>query len=472
MNGPIRHVAIVCMAMFLALMINVTVANVTRQEPLNANQQNRRVMDARFAQDRGAILVGNTPIAQSAAVKDQYKYQRSYPKAELYAPITGYYSYLYGSTGLESSMSEQLSGQDNSQFLNRMIDAAAGRTPKGASVETTIDAKAQQAAWDGLGTKTGAVVAIDTKTGAIKAMVSTPGFDPNKLATHDLAASQKTWKSLNADASKPMLNRATRNIYSPGSTFKLVVAAAALESGLTPDSKVDATNYKLPGSTRVIAENCGGSKITLEHSLKVSCNPSFARLGASLGQDALRAQAEKFGFGQKFLPELGAVASRFPDNLDSAQTAMSSLGEYEVAATPLQMAMIAAAIANDGVVMEPYVVSRVRSPDLEVLSQAEPKQASVAVSQATAAELRQMMEVVVASGTGTQAKISGLEIGGKTGTAVTDRVRLPYTWFVGYAKELDVAVCVFVEDAQTTTNEATGGRIAAPIARAVWEALR
>jgi len=473
MNSPIRRVAILCMVMFLALMANLTYSTVFRQDALNANPQNRRVTDARFAQDRGAILVGNAAIAQTKPVKDRFKYQRSYAKGPLYAPVTGYYSYLYGSTGLEWSHSAQLSGQARGQLIDRLIAQAAGRTPPGASLVTTINTKAQQAAWNALGGLKGAVVAIDTQTGAIKAMVSTPSFDPNALATHDIAASQATWKSLNADPDKPMLNRAAKEIYSPGSTFKLIVTAAALEHGMTPDTLVDATNYQLPQSTHVIRENCGGAKITLARSLKISCNPSFARLGAQLGADVLRTQSEKFGFGQTYLTDLGQVASKFPDNINEAQTAMSALGEYEVAATPLQMAMVAAAIANDGVVMKPYVVDEVRSADdLSVISKTQPQQASVAISPATAAGLQRMMVDVVTSGTGTRAQIPGIEVGGKTGTAVTDRVRLPYTWFVGYAKELHTAVCVFVEDPQTSLNEATGGRISAPIAKAVWEALR
>jgi len=472
MNSPIRRVAVTCMVLFLALMLNVTYSTVFRQDALNNNQQNRRVTDMRFAQDRGPILVGNTAIAQSDGVKDQFKYQRSYAKGPLYAPITGYYSYLYGSTGIEASQSAQLSGQNQGQAIDRLIAQAAGQTPRGATVRTTINAKAQQAAFDGLGSRKGAVVAIDTTTGAIKAMVSTPSYDPNALATHDIAASQEVWKKLNADPDKPMLNRAAKDIYSPGSTFKLIVAAAAVEHETTADTKVDASDYTLPQSTHVIKQNCGGKSITLQQALKVSCNPAFARLGAQLGADVLRTQSEKFGFGQTYLTDLGQVASHFPDNIDQAQAAMSALGEYDVQATPLQMAMVAAAIANNGVVMKPYVVDEVLASGLTVTSKTQPQQASVAVSPATAAQLRQMMVDVVQTGTGKRAQLAGVEVGGKTGTAVTDRVRLPYTWFVGYAMELHTAVCVFVEDPQTSLNEATGGQVAAPIAKAVWEALR
>jgi len=473
MNGPIRKVAVVCMVLFVALMLNVSVTSMTRQSSLDENSQNRRVMDARFAQDRGAIMVGTTPIAVSKPVKDQYKFQRSYPQGELYAPVTGFYSYVYGASGLESSMSAELAGQDSNQILSGLISAEAGQSQPGATVVTTLNAKAQQAAWDGLAGRPGAVVAINTQTGAIEALVSSPSFDPNTLATHDLAASQATWKQLNADASQPMLNRATRNTYSPGSTFKLIVAAAAMEKGMTPQTMIDATPYKLPQSTSVISENCGGAKITLLHALQVSCNPAFARLGVSLGQDAIRSEAQKFGFGQKFLPEIGSAASTFgPDNLNDAQLAQSSIGQFDVSASPLQMAMVAAAIADDGVVMTPYLVDKVMSPDLQVISQTTPQQASVATSAATAAGLRQMMVAVVSSGTGTKAQIPGLDIGGKTGTAQTTGKQVPYVWFTGYAAQLHVAVCVFVQNSGMSADDTWGSIVAAPIAKSVWEALQ
>ena len=334
MNRPIRGVAVTAMTIFAALMINLSYIYVGQQNYLNERPENRRVADARFAQDRGPIMVGNTPIAKSEAVKDRYKFQRSYTSGELYAQVTGYYSYLYRTSALEASLSSELSGVDDSQFISRLLDSASGSTQSGATVETTLDAKAQRAAWDGLDGRKGAVVAIDYSTGAIKALVSFPSYDPNDLATHDLTASSEAWKRLNADTDKPMANRATREIYPPGSTFKVVTAAAALDAGLSPDTLIDATAYKLPGSTRVISGSCGGSKITLTRALEVSCNPAFARLGVKLGDEALRVQAQKFGFGTRFLDEIGSAASRFPEEVDQAQTAMSAIGEFEVAARP------------------------------------------------------------------------------------------------------------------------------------------
>ena len=472
MNRPIRGVAVTSMVMFTALMLNLSYLYIGQQEYLTERPENRRVADARFAQNRGPIMVGNTPIAQSDPVKDRYKFQRSYGSGELYAPVTGFYSYLYRTSALEATFSAELSGNDNSQFLSRLVNMAAGSTPEGGTVETTLDAKAQKAAWTALAGRKGGVVAIDYKTGEVKALVTFPSYDPNDLATHDLAASTKAWERLTKDPDKPMANRATKEIYPPGSTFKLVTAAAALESGMSADSTIDASAFKLPGSTRVIAGNCGGQEVTLTRALMVSCNPGFARLGVELGDEALRQQSERFGFGTKFLTDVGSAASRFPEELDGAQTAMSAIGEFEVAASPLQMALVSAAIANDGVLMEPRIVGKVLDKDLRVVSQTRPQQQSVALSPDNAAALQKMMVQVVEGGTGGPAAVSGVTVGGKTGTAHSDNERRPYAWFTGFADDPSVAVCAFVEDAEIPTTEIAGSRVAAPIVKAVIEALR
>lgn len=472
MNGPIRRVGVVAFLMTLALLLNLNYGLLARQQSLNSRADNRRVLDAAFAQDRGAILVGNRPIAKTVPIKDRFKYQRQYTDGALYAPITGYYSYLYGASGLELTYGQQLSGSDDSQLIGRLVDLATGTKPTGASVQTTIDARAQQAAAQALGGLKGAVVALNPRTGAIRALVTSPSYDPNRLATHDLAASRKAWGSLNGDADKPLANRATREIFPPGSTFKVITTAAALEAGYEPDRVIPSGSVKLPGTNVTIAGSCG-QEMTLTRALASSCNPAYARLGMELGADSLRAQAERFGFGARHLTELGAsAASRFPAEIDKPQTAMSAIGEFEVAATPLQMAMVAGAVANGGVVMEPYIVESVRSANLQVLSQTRPQQLSVALSSANAAKLKQMMVEVVSSGTGTRAQIPGLTIGGKTGTAHSDNKRAPYAWFIAFADDPEIAVCVFVQDAEMETSDIAGGRVAAPIARAVIEALR
>ncbi len=478
MNGPIRRVAVVVMLMFLALMLNASYSFVFRTESLTQDPANRRVRDAEFGTDRGDILVGNTPIVTSTPVDDRFGFQRTYDQGPLYAGVTGYYSFLYGGSGLERTFSSQLAGTSDVQALQNIVDAATGKRPQGASLQTTLDARAQQAAAEALGDRPGAVVALDYTTGGILALVTTPTYDPNALGSHDIAGTQKAWEELNADPAQPLTNRAVREVYPPGSTFKLVVSAAALEAGMTPDTTVDSpASLTLPNSTFQMTYDCGGEQISLRQALQVSCNTAYALLGDELGADALRRQAERFGFGAPVLPSLNGVPSRFPSDPDRAQTMLSSIGGFDVAASPLQMAMVAAGIANDGVVMEPHVVSQVRGADLNVISTNTPRPLSTAMSATNARALQDMMVSVVENGTGRRAQIPGVRVGGKTGTAVTasagsGSTRAPYAWFVAFAEDPKVAVAVFVQDAGVDGSEVSGGRYAAPIAQAVIEAVR
>jgi peptidoglycan glycosyltransferase len=476
MNKPIRRVAFIALIMFALLLANGTYMMIFRQSSLAAEPQNRRVRDAEFSQDRGAILAaGKTEIAKTVASKDRFKYQRVYPNGELYAPVTGFYSYDRASSALESSYNAQLAGTDDALFVRRLIDLVTNRPPKGASVQTTIVPEIQKAAADALGDQKGAVVALDPKTGAVLAMVTSPTYDPNDIATHDIEEAGEAYDRLASNSGRPLANRAAREIYPPGSTFKLVTAAAALADGKTSDSLVESPDrLRLPG-TRVSLPNsgsCGGTKITLTQALKVSCNTAFANLGLDLGEDKLREQAQLFGFDRRHLADLGGVASQFPDKLDQAQLALSSIGQYDVAASPLQMAMVSAAIANDGVLMDPYLVSTVRTPDLQSIETHKPKELSTAMTPEDAQELQQMMSVVVSQGTGSNAQISGVEVGGKTGTAQSDPRRKPFAWFTSFAPLDDpaIAVAVIVEDAEIPRSDIAGGRVAAPIARAVMQA--
>ena len=476
MNRPIRRVAFVAMLMFALLLANGTYMTLFRTESLAAEPQNRRVRDAEFAQDRGAILAaGKTEIATTGPSKDRFRYQRSYPAGSLYAPVTGFYSYDHGSTGLESTYNSQLAGTADALFVRRLIDLATDRAPRGASVQTTIVPAMQEAAAQALGTQKGAVVALDPSTGAVLALVTSPTYDPNDVASHDIEDAGKSYRKLAGSPQRPLANRAVREIYPPGSTFKLVTAAAALAAGMEPDSKVKAPNrLKLPGTTTFLpnSTDCGGSSVTMTQALKVSCNTAFANLGLKVGQDKLREQAQAFGFDQRHLADLNGVASQFPDDLDDAQLALSAIGQFDVAASPLQIAMVTAGIANDGVVMDPYLVSMVQAPDLKPLSTHEPTVLSEAMTEKNAQKLQQMMVEVVSSGTGGNGGISGVEVGGKTGTAQSDPSRKPFAWFTSFAPADDpaVAVAVVVEDADIPRQDIAGGRVAAPIARAVMEA--
>lgn len=484
MNRPIRSVAVACLVMFLALLANVNFVQFVQADTLNNKNGNRRVTNEEFSRDRGPILAGGEPVAESVRSRGAYKFQRAYSDGPLYAPVTGYFSYIYGRGGLEYSQNPVLSGSDNRLFVSRVVDIVANKQPKGGSVETTIDPLAQQAAGTGLeklGTDTrGAVVAIRPSTGEILAMASQPSYDPADLASHDFDAVERAWRSLTDDPTQPMLNRGTQQALPPGSTFKLVTAAAVLENlNLTPTDMVEAgarltfpdIAYSLGNHDR---GNCGGNQITFSRALEVSCNVAFGRLAGEVGADALADQARAFGFGTDLLSGLPSNASRFPtDSLNAPQLAQSGIGQFEVAATPLQMAIVGAAIGNGGEVMRPYVVGSVRAPNLRVIEQTRPEVFGSAMSSSNANALTQMMVNTVEKGTAASARIRGVEVAGKTGTAQSTADRPPYAWFVSFApaQNPEVAVAVLVESSNTARSEIAGGRLAGPIARAVMQAV-
>jgi cell division protein FtsI/penicillin-binding protein 2 len=355
-----------------------------------------------------------------------------------------------------------------------------GKDKQGGDVVTTLNAKAQQAAFAGLGDKKGAVAAINPQTGAILALASTPSYDPSSIAGNS-NQDAKNWTALSADKNQPMLNRALRETYPPGSAFKIVTAAAALEDNLysSVDQQTDSpVPYVLP-NTRTELKNEGNipcENATLRVALQYSCNTVFGHIGAQLGKDKMDAEAEKFGFNKEILTPVRAVPSVFSKNMDAAQTALSSIGQFDTAATPLQMAMVASAVANDGKLMQPYLVDQLRAPNLNVVEQHTPTQLSQPLTPENAQKLQQMMETVVQSGTGTNAQIPGVTVGGKTGTAQhgVSNSALPYAWFVAYAKTSSgspVAVAVVVEDGSANRDDISGGGLAAPIAKGVMEAV-
>lgn len=485
MNKPIRFLAVAFGFLFLALLLGVNHLQVVRADDLNSKPGNRRVLDDEFSRERGAILVAGEPIAESVPSGDQWLFQRTYPHGELYADVTGFFSYTYGRSGIEQTYNQVLSGSDNRFFVNRIVDLLSNKQPQGGSVELTLNPAAQRAAAAGLaelGKDTrGAVVAIDPSDGAILAMVSQPTYDPNDLASHKLKSVTKKWNKLNKDKTQPLLNRSTNTTLPPGSTFKVVTAAAALaELGLDTDSNVrGGASLSFPGMSYKLVNqggsSCGGSKISFEHALNVSCNVSFGWLAGKVGQTALEEQAEAFGFGARPLKDLSSSPSVFAESgieLEAPQLAQSAIGQFEVRASPLQMAMVTAGIANEGVVMEPQLVRTVRAPNLQVLNQIEPNELGRAMEPADARKLRRMMVSVVDRGTGTPARIPGVKVGGKTGTAESSPDRPPYAWFIGFAPENNprVAVAVLVESTKNT-NDIAGGRLGGPIARAVIEAV-
>jgi peptidoglycan glycosyltransferase len=482
MNAPIRRLAMVVAFMFTCLLVSTTYIQFVQASSLRDKPNNRRTLLENYARERGPILVDGNPVARSTATDDDLKYQRTYSDPELFAHVTGYYSFVYGAgAGIERSEDPLLSGSADALFYRRMVDLVTGRKPQGASVELTIDPKVQKVASDGLGNQTGAVVALNPQTGAILALVSHPTYDPNRLAGHDVRKVQQAYEDLNADKGRPLLNRAIGgDLYPPGSTFKVVTAAAALSSGKYDENTVvpgpatldlPQTSVNLPND---FAGACGpGGKLSLTRALQISCNTAFGGLGLELGGNALREQAQKFGFGDDLTIPMSVTPSSVPADMNPPQSAQAAIGQFDVRVTPLQMAMVAAGVANDGVVMKPYLVETVRAPDLDVISQGQPQELSRAVSPDVAAQLTRMMEKVVQSGTGTRAQISGVTVAGKTGTAQHGEGKAPHAWFIAFAPAEDpqVAVAVVVENGGELGHEGFGGSIAAPIAKKVMEAV-
>ncbi|MBA2443845.1 MAG: penicillin-binding protein 2 [Nocardioidaceae bacterium] len=482
MNRPIRVLAVGFALLFAMLLINVNYVQVLQAGELNDRDRNKRARDAECSRERGPILVDGETVARSVPSKDDLEFIREYSEPQLYAPVTGFFSCIYGTSGVENSENSILSGSDPSLFVNRVIDMVSDDQPEGGSVLLTIDPEAQRAAYDGLralpGETRGAAVALDPETGAILAMVSTPTYDPNRLATHDFSDAQKVWDELNGSEAKVMLNRASQEIYPPGSTFKLVTAAAALSNDYTPDTTVrGGTRLDLPLTESDLknenGSDCGGRKITLTQALAVSCNVAFADLGLKLGAETLQQQAEQFGFNEDVFDQLPSAESSFPSDIDEPSTAFSAIGQFDVAASPLQMAMVSAGIANGGAVMRPYVVQRVRSPDLDVLEEADPEVLHQAISESAATDLTEMMVEVVENGTGDEAAISGVSVAGKTGTANSAANRSPYAWMVTFAPADDpeVAVAVLVEQTNIERDDISGGGLAGPITADVMRAV-
>ncbi|MYV48609.1 penicillin-binding protein 2 [Streptomyces sp. SID2888] len=490
MNKPLRRIAIFCGLLVLALLVRDNWLQYVQAETLRTDKYNRRVLIARYATPRGDIVVGGTPITGSkksaADSSNDFVYKRTYKDGPMWSPVTGYASQAFGSTQLESIEDGILTGNDDRLFFRNTLDMLTGKEKQGGNVVTTLNAAAQKAAYEGLekvGGK-GAAVAIDPQTGAVLALASYPSYDPSEFAGNSLTTDSKAWSKLQKDQnpSDPMLNRALRETYPPGSTFKVVTAAAALENGLY-DGADQKTRSPLPyilPNTRTELKNEGNipcQDATMREALRVSCNTVFGKIGADLGKDKMLEQAKKFGFNEEQFIPVRANASNFPKEMDSAQTALSSIGQFETAATPLQMAMVASAIANDGKLMKPYMVAKLQSSNLDTLEQTQPEEMSRPLSEKNAQILQSMMQTVVEQGTGTNAQIPNVTVGGKTGTAQhgLNNSEKPYAWFISYAKLSDgsspVAVAVVVEDESANRDDISGGGLAAPIAKNVMEAV-
>jgi peptidoglycan glycosyltransferase len=480
-NAPIRRVSTFVALLFATLLISTTWIQFVQAKSLNAREDNRRTLLSTYARERGQILAGDTVLAESVPVDNEFKFLRRYPQGEVYADVTGYYSFYGASGGIESTENALLSGRSDKLFYRRVSDLFTGRRAQGANVVLTINPKAQQAAWDALGDQRGAAVALNPKTGEILAMVSKPGYDPNALASHDLTAVDTAYQSLNGDPARPLVNRAIGgNLYPPGSTFKVVTAAAALSTGKwTETSEIPGpANLDLPQTTVGLPNSggraCGpGDKVTLQDAMRISCNTAFGWLGLEMGGDTLREQAGRFGFGDQLSIPMRVTPSKVPAELNPPQTAQAAVGQYDVRVTPLEMAMVAGGIANKGVVMKPHLVQSILASDLTTIDTESQSTLTEAVSPQVAAQLTSMMELVVSNGTGTAAQMSGVRVAGKTGTAQHAPGAAPHAWFISFAPadNPSIAVAVVVEEGGTAGNEASGGQTAAPISKAIMEAV-
>ncbi|MGW5308271.1 peptidoglycan D,D-transpeptidase FtsI family protein [Nocardia thailandica] len=483
MNTPLRRVAVAVMVMVVALLVNATYLQVVNADDLRSDPRNSRVLLDEYSRQRGQISAGGVVMASSVATDDRYKYLRTYPSSpQAYAPATGFYSMQYGKTGLELAEDPLLSGNDSSLFGRRLVDMFSGRDPRGGNVLTTLDPIMQQTAYDQLTAKgyTGAVVAIEPSTGKILTMVSTPSYDPNTLSGHDGAAGRAAWEELSTDPNQPMLNRAVSQTYPPGSTFKTIVTAAALSNGVAnPDTQLTAApTITLPGTSTTLENyngtTCGGdATASLTEAFRRSCNTAFVELGVKVGASALKDEAAAFGIGPHRgvpIPVAESTVGSIPDN---AALGQSSIGQRDVAVTPLDNAVIAATIANGGVRMQPYLVDQTQGPDLSELSKTKPVSVGQAVSAQVASSLTNLM-IASESNTAGGGRTS-YQIASKTGTAehgANPRNTPPHAWYIAFAPAQNpkIALAVIVENGGDRGEAATGGSVAAPIGRAVIDA--
>ncbi|MFF0226458.1 peptidoglycan D,D-transpeptidase FtsI family protein [Streptomyces sp. NPDC004629] len=481
MNKTIRRASVFALLLVLALLVRATWVQFYDGTALADDKNNRRNAIQTYAAPLGNIVVAGESITGSARTSGgDLAYKRTYKDGALYAAVTGYASQSYAPTQLEGIYQDLLNGTDTR--LKTIMDTVTGKRADPGDVVTTIDPDVQKAAYDALGDKKGGAVAIDPRTGRILAVVSTPSYDPSTLTDANSAGS--AWKRLNADPDKPLTNRGLRQPLPPGSTIKLVVAAAALEDGryANVDEPTDSPNpYRLPGTTRDLAnENASApcENASIRTALRYSCNNVFAKMAVDLGQDKVKTMADKFGFDNDRLDvPVRAYTSVYPSGMDDAQTALSGIGQFDVTATPLQMAMVSAAIANGGVLVSPHMVSRITDSGGDVLRNYDDGAGGTRiVSSTTAEQLQSAMRTVVEQGTGTNARIPGVTVGGKTGTAQhgENNSKTPYAWFTSYGTSdssgKQVAVAVMVEQSDAARSEVSGNGLAAPVAKAMMRA--
>ena len=490
MNRQLKRVTRLIFVMFLVLFFALTMIQFVSASEHRADPRNQRTTKNSFGIERGPILVAGSQIAKSEPTDSEYKFTRVYIPGPLYAGVTGYFSRYQGITGIEAAMNEELSGASSSQFLERLNRLISGQPPRGSAVELTLDPEVQQVAMAALDGISGAIVALDPKTGKVLAMATNPTFDPNSLSGNDDNQIIATYDELESDPGKPLINRAiSGDLYHPGSTFKLIDAAAALETGnYTPDSQFpNPASFQLPQSSAVMLNAsrtaCGpGETVSMRQALVLSCNIPFAELAIELNRGTVTEMAKAFGFDEKLSIPLTVTPSQFPVVIDDAQLALASIGQLSVRATPLQIAMVSAGIANNGAIMRPQLVQAVIAPNLSTETGFASELFAQPISEETAQTLNSMMQSVVSepNGTAARAAIPGVAVAGKTGTAENGKDSngndLPFTlWFTGFAPANDprVAIAVVIENGggPKYNYQATSYDLASLIGKQVMEAV-
>ena len=479
MNAQIRKIFVVVLIMFAMLGLAVTNTQFISAPSLNADPRNVRTNLHAAEIDRGPIIVEKTAIA-SSELDDDNHYTRVYDQGSLYVSATGYFSSVgYGSTGIEAAQENVLDGQSQTLLGQRLRNLLTGEKRQGGGVELTLRASMQEAAAAALGDRKGAVVALDAKTGAILALYSSPSFDPNALASRDAGEVQDAYATLDADPKNPMLNRTISERYAPGSTFKVLTAIALIENGIAnPDTRMDSpVSTTLPGTntevSNIESSTCGDGKPTLTEAFARSCNTTFVLASEKLTTQQLTDVTKRFGFGHEQEIPLTVIPSVFPADADSAQLAMSSIGQYTVQATPMQMAQVAQTIANGGQMMSPYLIKQIVDADNQTIRKTKATEAGRPISADTASKVTGMMQAVVSQpyGSGTPMALPNVSVAAKTGTAETGEGDRANAWAIGFAPadNPQIAFAVIVEGDETNPTP-HGGDVAGPVAKAVLEA--
>ena len=482
MNQAIRNSWIAATAMFALIFGALSYVQVVGADELKANAWNTRTLIQNYCNDRGAIIVGGTPIAQSVPGSESCQFQRTYTQPELYAGVTGYFSRNYGLTGMELAMNEQLAGSSDQLFLDRVGQLFLGNQPKGASVELTLDPKIQKLAYDLIPDgQRGSIVVTNPKTGAILAMVSKPSYNPNLVATQDSDAEAANITALNKIPGinlNQSVSGPTGALLAPGSVFKIIDTAAALGSGkYNKDSELpNPAELPFPGIQYKLPNYAGGNCYTRDtasfaFALQQSCNTPFAKIALDLGQKAIADQAAKFGFGQDFGDQLklDSAKSFFPtEPLDDAGLAQSAIGQRDVRATPLQINLMTSAIANGGVEMKPNLIKTLRAPDLRIINEPKPESLRTSTTPEISRQITEWMASVVSDGIAKGAAVPGVQVAGKTGTAELGDGK-NNSWFTGFAPANDpqVAVTIVMQGVDITT----GAQLTSPNAKKIFEAV-